>query len=988
MERLKSVGETYKDFKVSKIVEIPELQCVLRELVHTPTGAEVVHIANDDPENMFCLSFRTLPDNSNGVAHILEHTVLCGSEKYPVKDPFFAMTRRSLNTFMNAFTGSDFTCYPAASQVTQDFYNLLDVYIDAVFKPNLHELSFQQEGHRYEFSTPTDSTTPLTHKGIVFNEMKGALASGSARLSEAMNHALFPDLPYGFNSGGDPKEIPSLSYPALCAFHQKYYHPGHCLFFFYGNMPLEQHLDYIATHALEGIKKPAPLEKIPMQPRFSKPLRLTMDYPTPPEEEAADRALISFGWLTCHILKQKEVLALTILEIILMDTDASPLKQAFLTSGLCKQASVYMDDDISEVPFIITLKGCQPENAEALEKILRDTLQKIAQEGISSEAFEGAVHQLELSRSEIVGNHAPFGLSLFMRSALLKQHGGDSESGLRIHSLFDELRQQVLNDPSYLPQLLRKYLLDNPHFVCITMVPNAQLNAKEAQEETQELNSVRQKLAPGQIQQIIAKAAELEQFQKKQEEENPDILPKITLNDVPKLSRDFPLTKELQGPFQIFHHACFTNDIIYTDLVFNLPKIPKEDLSLVRLFTVLLAQMGCGGRNYVENLDYIQAYTGGVGAFLSFNIQTDDNNAFFPTLNIRGKALHRNANKLFPLLYDLITSVDFTDQARLKSVIQKHYTMLHSSLNQGAIRYAINLAASGLDVPAYVSNLWYGLDYYWTIKKIAEGLNTQLPALITRLQQCKDSLLGLDKPDLILSCDEASYKELKAERFYGLLNLKTKPYASWSSLNYAITPVPNQGRLIASPVAFTGHIFKTVPYTDIEAPALNVAACLFENITLHTRVREQGGAYGGGATCNTLAGNICFYAYRDPNISKTLKAFDEAIQTILDGEFEESDLDEAKLEVVQGLDAPVAPGNRAELAYERLREGKTFAVRQAFRERLLALTREDVIQAIRKYVVQQNKNGVTVIFAGKELLEKENQVLIAEKRQPFTIESI
>ncbi|MBS0627160.1 MAG: insulinase family protein, partial [Verrucomicrobia bacterium] len=261
-------GEKYKDFTALTCTKIKELDCFFRELVHTPTGAHIIHIENDDPENLFCLSFRTLPQNSRGAPHILEHTVLCGSKRFPVKDPFFSMTRRSLNTFMNALTGSDFTCYPAASQVEKDFYNLLDVYIDAVFYPELKKESFLQEGCRLEFEEASNPKTPLQFKGIVYNEMKGSLSSSDSRMWHAVLEALFPDLSYAYNSGGDPKDIPDLSYEELIEFHKTYYHPSRCLFFFYGNLSLKNHLDYITEKTLKDTLPLSPLPPIPRQPRF------------------------------------------------------------------------------------------------------------------------------------------------------------------------------------------------------------------------------------------------------------------------------------------------------------------------------------------------------------------------------------------------------------------------------------------------------------------------------------------------------------------------------------------------------------------------------------------------------------------------------------------------------------------------------------------------------------------------------------------------
>lgn len=985
--RLNAVGQKHNNFEVTKSIPIAELQCWLRELVHKPTGARVMHLSNEDAENLFCLSFQTRPESSDGVAHILEHTVLCGSKKYPVKDPFFAMGRRSLNTFMNALTGSDFTCYPAASQVPKDFYNLLEVYLDAVFHANLNELSFLQEGHRLEFADPNDPSSQLERKGIVYNEMKGSLASANARLGEEMNAALFPNLTYGYNSGGDPKNIPQLTYQALCEFYQKYYHPSRCLFFFYGNMPLEGHLDFIEKHALQDVKKLKPLEPLPRQRRFDKPKRLVRTYPLSPDEDIADKTLISFGWLTCDILQQQDILALCILEIILMDTDASPLKQAFLKSGLCKQAGIYMDVDISEVPVVLTLRGCNPDSADDLEEIMRNTISDMADREIPLDMVENAMHQLEIFKSEIGGNHAPFGLHLFMRSGLLQQHGGKAEEALVIHSLFNDLRKRNLEDPTYLPGLLRTYFLDNPHFVRIVLMPDQQLAARELTEERAQLDKLQNDLNAAQKKQIVQKTAELAAFQKEQSEEDFDILPKIALEDVPKTSRNYALLEENVGTLTVFHHGCFTNGIVYADLVFPLPDLSEEELPIMRLLTVLLAQMGCGGRNYAETLEYIQAHTGGVSSYLTLNLQCQDHRIYYPTLYIRGKALSRKSPKLFPLMQDLISTVDFTDRDRLKEVLQKHYTTLHSTLNQSALRYAISLSASTLDAPSKIANDWYGLDYYWAIRKLVENIDQEIEPLIKKLIELSHRTLSVKNPHLVITCDKEMYDELKRHGFYGLHDIPGKEFIPWRGC-FAPNEMTSSGYVISSPVAFTGHVFKTISYVNPQAPALSIASSLLDNLVLHPRIREQGGAYGSGAVSNALSGNFYFYAHRDPNIVNTLKAFDDSVKTIAAGNFEDSDVEEAKLEIVQSLDSPIAPGSRGDVAYGWLREGRTLEVRQTFRNRLLSATSDEVIAAVNAHLVSQSRTGAVVVFAGKELIEKENAHLKSDGHKPLAIKFI
>ncbi len=976
-----SVGEHYRGFTVTKSQEISELRCHLTELVHDESGAIILHLGNEDPENLFCLSFRTLPDSSNGVAHILEHTVLCGSEKYPVKDPFFSMNRRSLNTFMNALTGADFTCYPAASQVEQDFYNLLEVYLDAAFHPILKELSFLQEGCRVEFEDSNDPNSPLVYKGVVYNEMKGALSSPMTRLIEYVNAALYPNTPYGFNSGGDPSEIPRLTYEELLFFHKNYYHPSRCLFFFYGNLPLKKHLDFIAQKALRGVTKLPPLAPIPKQPRFMRPVYKDGVYPISADEMADDKALISFAWLTCPILDQITVLALSVLDIILMDTDASPLKMELLRSGFCKQAQSLMDSEVAEIPYGVILKGCKAEDAGALEKIIFDTLNRLAKEGISEKLIDSALHQVELYRSEITGDSAPFGLSLFSRSALLAQHGGKAEDGLRIHSIFDELRAELSQNPRYMNELIARYFLTNNHFVRVVLTPSVDLATQELSKEAQELEALRQALEDKDRQKILDQAKALIQLQEEDEdEERADVLPKISLDNIPKQVRSLPLKHTKSGNIEVFHHNTFTNKITYADLVFNIPDISQDDLWLVRLFCVLLPQLGNGYRSYQETLEYIQENTGGIGAFTLLNHQVQEASSFIPSLHIRGKAMYNKSDKFFSLLFDMAVNPNFTDRARLKELVLKHCTNLQSSFVNNALKYAMNLAASSINVAGVVNNAWYGLDYLYKIKQLAQDFDNKSDWLIQNLERMRDTLLCTRGANLVLSCDQQELIKYQESGFYGLEDLPERAYSPWKG-NYPLASMTNQGRIIASQVAFTSKVLKTLSYTHPQSAALSLAAFIFDNVTLHKRVREQGGAYGAGSIANIMSGSFAFYSYRDPNIVSTLKAFDDSLEDIRNHEFDELDLEEAKREMVQSLDSPIAPGTRAEVAYGWYREGKTEEMRQAFRDACMQATCTDIVRAVEQHLIPYNKDAIAVSFGGKELLEKEN-VYFAKAGQP------
>jgi len=960
-----TVGQQYRDFIVDRITEIPELQSVVLELTHQPSGAQVMHIAHDDDENLFCLSFRTEPSSSNGVAHVLEHTVLCGSEKFPVRDPFFSMNRRSLNTFMNAMTGADFTCYPAASQVPQDFYNILEVYLDSVFHPKIEELSFLQEGHRLEF----DEKDVLTRKGIVFNEMKGAMASPTARLSEVLMEALFPDITYGNNSGGDPAIIPELTYAKLLNFHKMYYHPSRCLFFFYGNMPLEKHLDFIEENALHGVSKLPALPPIPLQRRFSDHVHIEQSYPITAEEYAPDKSLISMGWLTTTILEQLELLALYVLEIVLMGTDAAPLKMALLKSGLCKQASAHIDGEMSEVPILLTMKGCLAENADKLEVLIRESLQNVIKKGIPQKTIDAAIHQLELYRSEITGDHSPYGLSLFMRSALLKQHGGLPEDGLSIQKLFKKLRK-LTNDPDYLTSLISKYLLDNTHFVRVVMTPDTELSAKELKKEHDNLQAIESKLTDDQRRDIHDKSERLHKLQENDEGINLEILPKVTLRDVPKYSRDFPLSRERIGNLDVLHHNCFTNDFVYADIVFNLPDIPEKDLSFAQLFTLILPHVGCGSRNYKTNLEYIQEHTGGIGASLSLNNDVQDPENFTPSFCLGGKALRSKSSKLFPLMRDMLESADFTDIPRIKELISQHHSGLENNINSNAMGYAISTSCSGLSVGTHISSLWHGLPYLLAVRQLAKSFDKNAKDFIDKLQALQAKLLSLKDTHLVMCCDKPTYENIKNEGFFTLSDLHAKSHTPWKG-DYKAQESTSGGYIISSPVAFTSQAFNTVPYTHKDTPILSLATFILNNKTLHKRIREQGGAYGGGAVNAATSGKFYFYAYRDPAIANTVNTFKEAANDAAAGDFDARDLEEAKLETIQQLDNPISPGSRGITAFSWLQENKTLEMHQKFRDAILTATKEDIQSAVKKHIIPALETAPIATFAGKDLLEKD-----------------
>lgn len=956
-------------FSVTKSLPIEELSCTLIELRHEPTGARVLHLANNDEENLFCLNFDTHPYSSNGVAHILEHTVLCGSKKFPVKDPFFSMNRRSLNTFMNAMTGSDFTCYPAASQIEKDFYNLLEVYLDAVFYPDLKYLSFLQEGHRFEFETKGDPTSPLLFKGIVFNEMKGTQTSPETRLWNEMMRLMVPDLTYAVNSGGDPRDIPHLTHEGLLKFHQTFYHPRRCLFFFYGNIPLEKHLEFIEKNVLNECNHLPEVPTIPKQKRFSETVKQEIGYPIS-DQDLSKKTWITFGFLTSALVNVQEILALSLLDTILMDTDASLLKLPLLQSGLCIQADGYLDNDMSEVPYAIVIRGCDKENAEKLETLLFDTLSKIATEGIEQKLIDAAIHQLEFSRTEITGDHYPFGLTLFMRSVLPIQHGGSPEDALTIHAQFDQLRKDC-SDKAYLPNLLKKYFLDNPHQVHLIMSPDPDLSKKEEEEEKSTLQKIAESLSEDQKAKIIRETEELAVFQDEQEHQSLDCLPKLAITDIPKKAHEIPLKTAEKGDLTIFHHECFTNQIIYADLLFDLPHFTKEELPYLQLFSSLMTELGAKDRSYVTVLEEMQEATGGIGTYLTLYPQFENRDNVKPAFGIRGKALSRHQEKFFSLLQDFVRAPRVDEKDRIKELIMQIYNSLHNQVRKSPLSYAIKMSLSGFSKYATIQELWGGLTFYHFIEDLANNLDAKLPEILEALANIKTKLLHYNKPHLVLSCDHQDYKKIEKNKFYNLTSFDPISFKPWENPSETIQ-FQTQARIIPSGVAFTAHGFETITVTHADSPALSLSTFILENKVLHKKIREQGGAYGSGASYHPLTGKYYFYAYRDPHLKTSLDAFAASLDTLANGEITEQELNEAKFGLMQRYDSPISPGSRAITGYNFWRDAKTLERRQKYRDDVLRLTIDQVQKAAQNHLLKQYKSGITIAFSGKELLEKEN----------------
>lgn len=958
-------------FTIKKRTKIEEIDVELVEIVHKKTGAEIIHIVADDDENLFSLCFKTYPHDDTGAAHILEHTVLCGSRKYPVQDPFFSMLRRSSNTFMNALTSKLWTCYPAASKIEKDFYNLFDIYIDAVFYPLLRKESFLQEGHRLEFEKPKDPNSPLLLKGIVYNEMKGAYANPTSYLWRKLMASLCEGSVYGNDSGGDPECIPMLSYEDLLNFHATYYDPSRCIYYLYGNIPTEKHLAFLETKILGQAERKTPIPPTKHIDRYKKRKYEIAHYACQ-DTDLKQKTFIAFGFLTTKIEEEEELLALALLDSILMETDASLLKQKLLSSKLCIQASSSYDPDAPDIPVAFILRGCEQDQADLVEALFFKSLEEIAEEGIPQNLISSALHQLEFSRSEIGSGGEPYGLELMGRTLLPYLQGGSLFEGLKIHSLIHRL-EILTKDPSYLPSLLRKHYINNQHMCRLILAPDPDLLQKQEEKEAATLKAKQKGLTPLEIETILKETKAQEAYRKNKEKEDTSCLPILGLEDIPKQVSYFPIDKHSEGELAIYHHSVFTNRIIYADIVFDLPQIEEQDLPYLRLFASLITELGAGGRNYIDNLNYIQENIGGIWTSLSLNVQKGNTQSCYPTIAISGKALEKKSHALFHLFKDFILSPNFNDQARIKELIIQSFTGLQHRLNSQAIGYALKESTSGFSPWNHVNNLWHGLPYFKFLENLVKTIDQNIEEITSKLKNLSRTIFHLNNPHLLLACDKGFYETLKNEGFYGFPKFSeaSTPFRPWVEL---ATPkqVQSSGRILASPIANNVMALSTATLSSEYAAPLKIASYLFENLEVHKKVRELGGAYSSGVKYNILTGNYQFYSSRDPNITSTYLAFKEAIERVSQGEFTEQDLLEAKLSYIQDVDGVVPPGSRAAVTYFQHKVGLTKAIRQAFRDQVLATTREEIAQAVHECLLGPSLEGcVRITYASESLLKKE-----------------
>jgi Zn-dependent M16 (insulinase) family peptidase len=951
---------THNTFEFIRKVRIPSLNTTVEEYRHTATGARHFHLSSQDTNNAFLVAFRTVPEDSTGVAHILEHTTLCGSRQFPVRDPFFMMIRRSLNTFMNAFTANDWTAYPFATQNRKDFDNLLRVYLDAVFFPNLDPLDFAQEGHRVEFAVLDDPSTELEYKGVVYNEMKGAMSSPVRQAWQYLQSGLFPTTTYHYNSGGDPEEIPKLSYEALKAFHVRHYHPSNAVLMTYGSFPVAEHQARIEAFALSRFEAQDLGIEIPKERRYFTPLPVATRYPIDPQEGTQDKTHIVLGWLLGESADLREAMHAELLSDVLLDNSASPLRKALETTDLGTAPSELcgLDNDLREIVFACGLEGSEPDRAEAVERLVLDALEDVAEHGVPLEQVRSVLHQLELAQREVGGGRFPYGLQLMVKALPALLHGADPVGVLDIDPVLTELREQI-RDPAFVKSLARGLLLDNPHRVRLSMAPDPELSARREQAVREQLAALKAAMGEDQKRQVVEQALVLKARQETQDD--PEILPKVGLQDVPEdLKIPTGRDESLDGiPVTWFEQP--TNGLVYQQVVVDLPQLDEALEDELPLFCECLTEVGCGDRDYLQTQAWQAAVTGGVSARASVRGNIEDTQRTRGVFVLAGKALARNQEAMAELLLETFTRARFDELPRLRELLAQMRAYREAQVTGNGHVLAMTAASAGIGPVGALSHRWSGLAGIRKIKKLDDIVdnNSELSGLAERIIAIRDAITAASQRLLVVS--EAQYQP----------GFKTRLTSDWASLSAKGAPragfepapveaVVRQAWSTNTQVNFCAKAYPTVALDQPDAPALMVLGPFLRNGFLHRAIREQGGAYGGGAGYSSDTGAFRLFSYRDPRLQETLADFDRALDWLQNASHGARELEEAILGVIGEIDRPDSPAGEAIGTYFGTLHGRTPEQRRRFRSRVLHVTLDDLRRVGERYLAP-DKASIAVI---------------------------
>lgn len=952
------IGERIEGFQIKSIDVLPKLKNTMIQLEHEKTGARMIHLSNDDDNNCFAVAFRTTPVDSTGVAHILEHTALCGSKRFPVRDPFFSMIKRSMKTFMNALTASDWTMYPFASQNTTDYFNLLDIYLDAAFFPLLNEESFKQEGHRLEFEEQDDPESPLTLQGIVYSEMKGAMSSQSHIMHRSLGDALFPTVTYRFNSGGDPEKIVDLTHQQLLEFHRFYYHPSNSYFFTYGDIPLQERLKVINT-SLSEFDRIKIDTTVPNENRFTSPQSFSYHYPLSQAEDDGEKCQIALAWLTCNIQEPVEVLSLQVINLILLGHSGAPLRKRLLESNLGKSLAdtTGFEDEIKEPYFSVGLQAVAKDDIDKVEQLILETLQEIVADGIKPEQVDSALHQMELETREISGGHYPYSLNLLFRFFGTWMHGGNPLNSIDFDKTLAQLKVHI-NKGNYLESQIKKYLIDNPHRVKVSLLPDTGLEGRKLADIKSSLESIKAGLSTSEKAQLLTDSQALRKIQETKEDLS--CLPSLKVSDIPPgIKYVAPHGKSMAG-LNIKFYDRPTNGILYFNWHFKMNTLSEADREWLPVLGYLLTNNGADGLPYETLAKQINLYTGGFSAAPNNEVSLKSASGFQEYFSVSSKALHQNVEKMFDLGKKILNHWDFSDLSRIQTLIGQRSNNLLNSLVQSGHSYASSMASRNFSRTSQIDEKYSGIHQIQFMKMLSQMKKTDLTLALEKLNKILRQLLDANGLSMLVVGENEYFEKITPfiENFYE--SLHRKPPATESTDNGDTdlatsfqTGYQHEAWLTTTPVSYVVKCFKTADFNHEDSPVLLVLSNLLRSCYLHGEIREKGGAYGGMAGYNPDEGIFSMASYRDPHLARTISVYESSLEWIQSGSFSNQDVDETILQTCSGMDTPMSPAGKAIMEYINERKGRSKAIRENFRKGVLNCSKNDLVRVGTKYLSTQ-----------------------------------
>lgn len=973
-------GETLFGFEVQRVVPIERMKITAINLTHSASGARLLHLAADDPENMFAVALRTPPPDDTGLPHILEHSVLNGSQRYPVRDPFVELLKTSMATFLNAMTYNDRTVYPCSSMNPKDFHNLMRVYADAVFFPNLTRDTFLQEGHHTELP----DGLPAIIKGVVYNEMKGVYSDPNSLLFRQLTQKLFESNAYGLDYGGDPDVIPSLTYEQFVAFHKKYYHPSNAFIFTYGNVPLQSTLKILDEEYLCRFTAMDITTTIAPLIRWTAPQNMVRPYPIGQDDDPAGKTDIALMWAANDSRDTLQTLAMMVIDQYFLDNAASPLRKALIDSKLGEEVgSSGYGDYQRDTFFMVSLKGSEPDRAQAMEDTVMRVLREECERGFDKERTAAALHRMELGSREIKSEYP---IQLMERVFGAWIYDTDPLAYIQADMRMDELRDSIAEQPRYLEDTARRWLIDNPHRLRITQIPDKNIQAARERESSDALQRRVSSLEPQQLQDIRDTADRLAQIQ--QAGNSPEALatlPRLALKDVNP--EPIPLYSEScteQGRTFI-RVPMFACGLTYFNLSLGLDKMSDDDLDLLPLLCDAISKSGAAGKSYDVMASREAAVTGALDFEPSFIPHVDGGHKTSLRLSVWLKALDSDCEQALAVMSDRLFSADFDDTARLRDIVLQSRMAWRNQVVPAGDYYSLLRAGRGNNPTCAMLERLRGCTQGRFVNRLANAIDRELMTLPDRLRDLRDRLLAGSG---CIASQIGSDNSVRLGRAWMHANSSRfgRPGDGSTPVGDAADGLGSERIGIAAPadIAYCAMPLTAPSINHPDAAALLLLAAQLSYGYLWNEIRVKGGAYGAHGRYDSTRGLFTLSTYRDPNIASSLRAFAGVAEHVeRDMDLSPAGLEQAIIGTFKRLDRPLRPAVAVTGALQRTVGAETDDFRRLIRSRVLGLD-ADTIRRVAHEVFGAVDKAPVCVLAGRDKLTKENQKLA----QPLAVESL